>query len=444
MKDRILVVDDDDAMREMMALALAKEGYQVERAESATDGIAALENTSFDLVIADIYLGDGTGLDVVDAVEAQHTDTRTILVTARGSVETATFARRRGVFDYLAKPFRLDHLMARVHAALATPTTEPSPIDGGPQSLIVGSDPSIVEVYKAVARVAPLDLPVLIRGETGTGKELVATALHRFGSNPEGPFVPINCGAIPENLLESELFGHRRGAFTGADSDHPGAVETARNGTLFLDEVGELPAALLRFLQSGEIQPVGSKHRIQVPVRVVAATHRNLRAEARAGQFREDVYYRIAAYEIILPPLRDRASDIPLLVDHFRRRHGGDEIPAAGAEVLQLLSRHPWPGNVRQLEHVIQRSIIDSGGLDDGEVVAGILGSMEDEAAADSLPCAGGEVTLRELEHRHIEAVLRRCRGNRSQAARILGIERKSLYRKAARLGIALDSKEES
>ena len=449
MKHRILVVDDDDAMREMMSLALAKEGYRVERAASAADGIAALRETEYDLVIADIYLGDGTGLDLVDAIEDRQTDTRTILVTARGSMETAAFARRHGVFDYLAKPFELDLLVNRVHAALATSTTEPTPIADGPRSMIVGSDSSIVEVYKAVARVAPLELPVLIRGETGTGKELVATALHRFGANPEGPFVPINCGAIPENLLESELFGHRRGAFTGADSDHPGAVETARGGTLFLDEVGELPAALqvklLRFLQSGEIQPVGSKHRIHVPVRVVAATHRNLRAEARAGQFREDVYYRIAAYEITLPPLRDRASDIPLLVDHFRRRHGGDEIPAAGDDVMQLLIRHPWPGNVRQLEHVVQRSIIDSGGLRDHEVMAGILGSMEDEATdTDALPRVGDDVTLKELERRHLEAVLRRCEGNRSQAARILGIERKTLYRKADRLGIALDPEEES
>jgi len=448
MKQRILVVDDDNALREMMALALAKEGFQVERAQSAAEGIAALGETDFDLVIADIYLGDGTGLDLVDAVEERQSETRIILVTARGSVETAAFARRHGVFDYLAKPFELEHFLGRVEAAFASSAVGPTPVTEGPQSLIVGSDPAIVEVYKAVARVAPLDLPVLIRGETGTGKELVATALHRFGANPDGPFVPINCGAIPENLLESELFGHRRGAFTGADSDHPGAVETARGGTLFLDEVGELPAALqvklLRFLQSGEIQPVGSKHRIHVPVRVVAATHRNLRSEARAGHFREDVYYRIAGYEITLPPLRERTSDIPLLVDHFRRRHGEDKVPPAGEEVMNLLIRHPWRGNVRQLEHVVQRTIIDSGGLSDREVVAQILKSMEEgETTVDNVPKVGDEITLKELERRHLEAILRRSEGNRSQAARILGIERKTLYRKAQRLGIDLDPEEE-
>jgi DNA-binding NtrC family response regulator len=224
MKERILVVDDDEAMREMMSLALTKEGYRIDRAASAAAGVSILGENHFDLVIADIYLGDGTGLDLVDALNKEQADTRVILVTARGSIETAASARRHGVFDYLAKPFELEHLVARVHAALATPAVEPITPEEGPQSMIVGNNPAIVEVYKAVARVAPLELPVLIRGDTGTGKELVATALHRFGSNPEGPFVPINCGAIPDTLLESELFGHRRGAFTGADSDHPGAV----------------------------------------------------------------------------------------------------------------------------------------------------------------------------------------------------------------------------
>jgi DNA-binding NtrC family response regulator len=448
MKQRILVVDDDDAMREMMALALGKEGYRVTSARSVAEADLALTERSFDLVVADIYLGDGTGLDLVDTVTNGHNDTRVILVTARGTVETAASAQRHGVFDYLAKPFEIEHLVARVRAALVSTTAESAPAADGPQTMIVGSDPAIVEVYKAVARVAPLDLPVLIRGETGTGKELVATALHRFGSNPQGPFVPINCGAIPDTLLESELFGHRRGAFTGADTDRPGAVETARNGTLFLDEVGELPVALqvklLRFLQSGEIRPVGSKHGIEVPVRVLAATHRNLRIEAREGRFREDVYYRIAAYEIALPPLRERGSDIPSLVDHFRRLHGGSDIAPASTDVLQLLSDHPWPGNVRQLEHVVQRAIIDSGGLTDRDAVTAILASIDDPASQhDSLPGIGDEVTLKELERLHLETVLRRCGGNRSQAARILGIERKTLYRKADRLGIDLDPEEE-
>jgi DNA-binding NtrC family response regulator len=449
MPQRILVVDDDEAMLEMMSLALAKEGYLVERAGSAADAATAIRSGAFDLVIADVYLGDGTGMDLIHAVEAHSRETRVILVTARGTVETAAFARHHGVFDYLAKPFKVEHLVERVAAALARPTLGSREPDDGPESMIVGSDPAIVEVYKAVARVAPMPIPVLISGETGTGKELVANALHRFGANPDGPFVPINCGAIPENLIESELFGHRKGAFSGADADRPGAVEAARDGTLFLDEVGELQAALqvklLRFLQSGEIRPVGSERRVQVPVRVIAATHRDLRAEARAGHFREDVYYRIAAYEITLPPLRSRRSDIPLLVDHFRRRHGGAGIAPADDEVVSLLSRHSWPGNVRQLEHVVQRAIIDSGGLCDAGVVREILADLDDGLDLEEvLPRAGDEITIEELERRHIAAVLRRCGGNRSQAARILGIERKSLYRKAKRLAIDLDPEEVS
>ena len=441
MQPKVLVADDDAAMREVMALALVKEGFRVTRASTAAEASSAVGTTVFDLVVADIYLGDGTGLDVVDALHEAGAATPVILVTARGTVETAATARSQGVFDYLAKPFALDRFLSRVRAALAAETVPKKPPSEGPESMIVGSDPAIVEVYKAVARVAPLDVPVLIRGETGTGKELVATALHRFGIAPEGPFVAINCGAIPETLLESELFGHRKGSFTGADSDRPGAVEAARGGTLFLDEVGELPAALqvklLRFLQSGEIRPVGSSRSIQVPVRVVAATHRDLRAEARTGRFRQDAYYRLAAYEIELPPLRERRSDIPLLVEHFRRRQGGDGVAPATPEVLELLGQASWPGNVRQLEHVVQRAVIDSGGLADADVVAAILDAMEapdDDAAA---PAIGSDLTLTELERLHIAAVLDHCRGNRTRAAKILGIERKSLYRKMERLGIS-------
>ncbi len=318
--------------------------------------------------------------------------------------------------------------------------------------MIIGNHPSIVEVYNAVARVAPLPIPVLIRGETGTGKELIARALHRFGADSDGPFVPINCGAIPENLLESELFGHRKGSFTGADRDHRGAVESARNGTLFLDEIGELPASLqvklLRFLQSGEVRPVGSDGAIRVPVRVLAATNRDLRAEVEAGSFREDFYFRLAAYEIEVPPLRDRRSDIPALVEHFRRRHtdnlGLDAETSASAEVLEALAVHPWPGNVRELEHVVQRALVDTGGLVDVHSVVNLL--VRDAAGPSAQPTApgiGDDLTLKELETRHIAAVLRRCSGNRTRAAEILGIERKSLYRKAERLGISLDHKED-
>ena len=452
MAAKILVVDDDTAMREMMALALSKEGYLLNTADTSAAAEKALTAGPYDLLITDIYLGDGTGLDLLEMSRRIQPTARVILVTAHGTVETAASAQRLGVFDYLAKPFRIEVLVERVRAALSSPSAVAAQLEPGPESMIVGNHPAIVEVYNAVARVAPLPIPVLIRGETGTGKELIARALHRFGVHPEAPFVPLNCGAIPETLLESELFGHRKGAFTGADRDHRGAVEAARGGTLLLDEVGELPLAvqvkLLRFLQSGEVRPVGSDRMIEAEVRVVAATNRDLRAEVAAGRFREDLYYRLAAYEIVLPPLRDRSSDIPALIDHFRRRHqerlGLEDLQPASAEVLEALQEHSWPGNVRELEHVVQRAIVDSGSLSDVRVVQALLAAESGERdPVETSPRIGDSLTLEEIEKLHIEAVLRRCEGNRTRAAEMLGIERKSLYRKAKRLGITLDAEED-
>jgi DNA-binding NtrC family response regulator len=451
MAAKILVVDDDTAMREMMALALRKEGFDVSVADTSSAARESLENESFDLIVTDIYLGDGTGLDLLKESRRVQPSARVILVTAHGTVETAASAQRLGVFDYLAKPFEVESLVARVRAALRAPTDAGTEIELGPESMIIGNDPAIVEVYNQVARVAHLSIPVLVHGETGTGKELIARALHRFGRNPNGPFVPLNCGAIPESLLESELFGHRKGAFTGADRDHRGAVEAARGGTLLLDEIGELPLGLqvklLRFLQSGEVRPVGTDQTINVPVRVVAATNRNLREEVQGGRFREDFYYRLAAYEILLPPLRERRSDIPALVEYFRRRHQEDlgllEMQPASSEVLAALDDHDWPGNVRELEHVVQRAIVDSGSLADSDRVTALLETNTDELEpAPSGPAIGDDLTLQELEKLHIEAVLHRCDGNRTRTAEVLGIERKSLYRKAERLGIPLDPEE--
>jgi DNA-binding NtrC family response regulator len=294
--------------------------------------------------------------------------------------------------------------------------------------------------------VARLPVPVLITGETGTGKELVARALHRFGARPAGPFVAINCGAIPEGLIESELFGHRRGAFTGADRDHAGAIASARGGTVFLDEVGELPrqlqVKLLRFLADSEIRPLGSDAPLTVDSRVVAATNRELRRDVAEGGFREDLYYRLGGYTIELPPLRERPSDLPLLVEHFRRRMltrlGLADFGAASEDTLEVLARHRWPGNVRELENVIQRAAVDLGSLGDAAAVARLLPAVATDEATSG-PAIGDDLTLEELERLHIAAVLARAGGNRTRSAQILGIERKSLYRKARRLGIPLD-----
>jgi len=449
----VLVADDDPALLEMMRLALTKEGHRVAVAASAAAARELLADRSFDLVVSDIYLGDGTGIDLLDDIRTASPDAAVILVTAQGTVETASAAHHAGVFDYLAKPFRLEHLAERARAALAHTSKGPAaPPAAGPESMIIGSDPAIVEVYKSVARVAPTPVPVLLRGETGTGKELAARALHRFGRRPDGPFVAINCGAIPASLLESELFGHRRGAFTGADRDHRGAIESARGGTVLFDEVGELPpdlqVKLLRFLQEGEIRPLGGECPVAVEARVVAATHRDLRREIAAGRFREDFFFRLAAYVIKLPPLRSRTGDLPALVEHFRRRAERDlglgPVPGPSDATLRVLRRHPWPGNVRELENLVQRAAIDLASLEDADRVEALLAQYDrSHASSPSAARIGDDLTLEELERRHIEAVLSRCDGNRTRAAAILGIERKSLYRKAQRLGIPLDASAE-
>ena len=452
MSRSVLVADDDPALLEMMRLALVKEGFRVSAAASTAAARGLLADRAFDLVVSDIYLGDGTGIELLDDVRAANPDAVVILVTAQGTVETAAAAHHAGVSDYLAKPFRVEDLVKSVRAALAsTASDEDAAPPTGPETMIIGSHPKIVEVYKAVARVAPTQVPVLVRGETGTGKELVARALHRYGRTPGGPMVAINCGAIPSGLLESELFGHRRGAFTGADRDHRGAVEAADGGTLFLDEVGELAPdlqiTLLRFLQDGEIRPVGADSPVSVQARVVAATHRDPGREIEAGHLREDFYYRLAGYEIELPPLRERTSDLPLLVEHFRgriqRELGADRLPSPDEATLEVLRRHPWPGNVRELETVVRRAAIDLGTLADPEGVRAVLRRVSPGEGDDAgrPPGVGDDLTLEELERRHIEAVLARCGGNRTRGAEILGIERKTLYRKAERLGIDLDGK---
>ena len=451
MRPRILVADDDPALLELMALTLRKEGMEVVTAATAGELRAHLSDGPFHLVVSDIYLGDATALELLDDIRDTLPETPIILVTAQGTVETVAATAAR-VFDYLAKPFALDTFLERVQAALHPPRPDAGSAPEGPESMIVGNHPAIVEVYKAVARAAPLTVPVLVRGETGTGKELVARALHRYGAAPDGPFVALNCGAIPDTLLESELFGHRRGAFTGADRDHHGAIEEAAKGTLLLDEVGELPpllqVKLLRFLQEGEVRPLGSNAVLQVTTRVVAATNRDLRRAAKEGVVREDFYYRLAAYEIVIPPLRERISDIPLLVEHFWRRLreelGEPGLTGPSTATLEVLQGYRWPGNVRELENLLQRAAVDLGSLSDAVAVRKLLQAVgeAEHPATPVEPTVGDDLTLEDLERRHIEAVLRRTGGNRTRAARILGIERKSLYRKARRLGIDLDPEE--
>lgn len=446
---RILVVEDDPAIGEMIAFVLARQGHEVQRAHAVAQARTALANHQIHLVISDIYMPGEDGLVLLEELRRTQPQLPVILITARGSVETVAFAARTGAFDYLAKPFDVRVLLEKVEAALHPLATPPPQPPTAPQSMIIGSHPSIVEVYKAIARVAPLQVPVLIRGETGTGKELVARALHRFGRNPQGPFVAVNCGALPDTLLESELFGFVRGAFTDARRDHRGAIPRAAGGTLFLDEVGDVSPAfqvkLLRFLEDGEVIPVGAEAGSVVDVRAVAATHHPLPELIRAGSFREDLYFRLAGYEIRLPPLRERLEDLPLLVEHFRVRLATDlGLPPPGEaspEVLAVLASYHWPGNIRELQRVIGRCLIDGRTLRDPGLVQRILREMGVAPTAPSPPAPAPPFTptsLAEAERRHILAVLAATGGNRSAAARILGIERKTLARKLRSLGMLL------
>jgi DNA-binding NtrC family response regulator len=450
----VLVVDDDAGIRESAAMALEKVGLKTFQAGDTVAALQMLRAHRVDVVLSDIYMPGETGLTLLQAIAERRDPPRVILMTARGTIETTALAQRIGAFDYLAKPFDLNELIARVRAALGDHVSEGVVIESGPASRIVGSHPSMIAMYKAIARVASLNVPILILGESGSGKELVAQSIHDLGERVAGPFVAINCGAIPDSLLENELFGSTRGAFTDSRQDRRGALSRADGGTLFLDEIGDISPAfqvkLLRFLQDGIVAPLGSEKNHHVDVRVIAATHRDIKRLVAEGRFREDLYYRLAGYEIAVPPLRDRTSDIPLLVDFFRHRIAAemhrDSISGPSQSVLDVLSTHAWPGNVRELEQVIRRTVIDSGALVDAAAVSRVLRdiapSAETTGAAPGIATDAVNddlISLDEAEKRHIIAVLRATGGNQTQAAYILGIERKTLARKIKRLDISLE-----
>jgi DNA-binding NtrC family response regulator len=447
----VLVVDDDAGIRESAVLALRKVGHRVFEAEDAGSALQSLREHRVDVVVSDIYMPGDDGLTLLKAIGERRDPPRVILITARGSIETTALAHRFGAFDYLAKPFDLGDLIDRVAAAARRTTAPSAEVEEPTASRIIGVHASMVAMYKAMARVASLTVPVLILGESGSGKELVAQSIHDLGDRASGPFVAINCGAIPDALLESELFGAVRGAFTDARHDRRGALSRADGGTLFLDEIGDISPSfqvkLLRFLQDGVVTPLGAEKSHRVNVRVVAATHRDLKQKVASAEFREDLYYRLAGYEIAVPPLRERRSDIPMLVEHFRRRLAEEmkrEIAGPSQTVLDVFAAYAWPGNVRQLEQVLRRMVIDTGALTDGDVAAQTLraiapgdvgGGFSPPAPAQESPSELG--SLDDAERRHIEAVLRATGGNQTQAAFILGIERKTLARKIKRLGIS-------
>ena len=455
---RILFADDEAHLRDLMQMELPRIGHEVTVCPDGVAAVKALEKGSFDVALLDIKMPGLTGIEVLAKVRQASPDTQVIIMTGHATVDTAVQALRLGAFDYLTKPCKwaeLEVLLARVaerrdltNKATAFETRLKA-VEGTP--LLVGDTPSMQAIRRQVDMVAPTDAGVLILGETGTGKELIARNLHDKSKRAGHAFIPVNCGALPENLVESELFGHRKGAFTGADNNRKGLFEVANGGTLFLDEVGELDKAvqvkLLRFLESGEIRRVGENDPFRVDVRVLCATHRDLREMIETDAFREDLYFRINTFEVTLPALRDRKPDIPALARHLIKRHqarrGGPE-PTLTPEAVESLMAHDWPGNIRELANAIERASILSGS---GAILPEHLPTQNyprrqaSPSTASSSAVAGphftvpeGNPTLRDVEMKYIQVVLEKYNGNKPAAAKELGIALKTLYNKINQL----------
>ncbi len=441
MEATIWVIDDDAASRELLARVLGAREWRVEQLADGREALERLASGSVpDLVVSDIRMAEVGGLEVTEAFRREAPDTPVILVTAFGNVDGAVEAIRRGAFDYVSKPYDVDAVQLTAARALDQRrlATENRALrrqlrDKYRLENAVGRSEAMLAVFKTAARVAASDATVLILGESGTGKELVASAIHAASPRAAGPFVPVDCGAIAEGVLESELFGHVRGAFTGAQQARRGLFEESRGGTLFLDEIGDvgpgLQARLLRALQEGTIRRVGANEPIPVDSRVVAATNRDLEAAVKAGRFREDLYYRLNVVMLRIPPLRERREDVPLLAEHFAAKHGRGEGAAVSPEARELLVAYEWPGNVRELENVIARALAlnPSGVVVPADLPERIRGG---EAPPRGLPLPPGyRPTLDELSRRYTALVLGEAGGNKTRAAELLGIDRKTLYR---------------
>ncbi len=438
---RILVVDDQEDMRDYLRDILEERGYRAETAASGAEALERVRAGGFHLVISDIRMPGMDGVALLDAIKASGGFTPfVILITAFGDIEDTVRLIDRGAYDYIIKPFRMEQILIAVKRAerelgmrrRVRELEARVARDPGFRGLL-GKSEAMRRVFSLIEKVAPADGSVLIQGETGTGKELVARAVHEASPRREGPFVAVNCASIPEGLLESELFGHEKGAFTGAVRAKRGLFVEADGGTLFLDEIGEMPpgiqAKLLRALQERRVRPVGGNEFHRFDVRVIAATNRNLLEAVRAGRFREDIYYRIATFPIDLPPLRERREDIPLLVQTFRARHAAEGRDVSfSPEVLRAFLDYGWPGNVRELENVVERcAYVCEGGLVRLEDLPEEM--LRDLRPPDRFVWPDGR-TLAEVEREYILHVLRRCGGNKVQAARILGINRKTIQRK--------------
>jgi DNA-binding NtrC family response regulator len=440
MKDiRILLVEDDRENCLMLKEVLGKWGYQVTEAYSGEEALDRSRKEAFDIVLTDIRMAKTSGLDVLREFRKVHPRTQVIMMTGFGSVDTAVDAMKAGAFEYISKPFKFDEIKLTLRRAIeqlqgeanGEKAVEPDP--SAPVTLIGHSRP-MAEIYKTIARVAVGKSTVLIRGESGTGKELVARSIHSHSDRTKKPYLAINCAAVPELLLESELFGYARGAHSTATADKPGLFELASGGTLLLDEVGDmsltLQAKLLRVLEDSETRRLGDTRTVRTDVRLIASTNKDLEKLIREEKFRSDLFYRLNVVSIALPPLRERKEDIPALVEHFIRKynaHAHKTVADAAPEVLSAFHAYGWPGNVRELENVIERAVI----LNSKSRIM-----LEDLPPLVKSPGTGGNLSLEEMERRHIVQVLQETKGNVKAAAGVLGIDRKTLYRKAAEYGI--------
>jgi DNA-binding NtrC family response regulator len=440
---RVLIIDDERGIRLLCRDVLSRAGHSVEVAETGEAGMELALGGDFDLIFSDINLPGASGLVVLERILAAKPDTTVVLITAYPSVETAVTGMKLGARDYLTKPFGPDELRMVARRALSEDALvrENRQLRRELAGALIGESAPMRRLRETIAKVAGADATVLVRGESGTGKELVARAIHYEGPRAAGRFVAVSCGALVATLLESELFGHVRGAFTGADSDKTGLFVAASGGTLLLDEIGEMPLdlqpKLLRALQERAVKPIGALDPVRADTRVVAATNRDLRAEVAGGGFREDLFYRLDVITIEVPPLRDRRDDIPMLARHFAERaaiRSGQAPPTLTDAAIDKLVERPWPGNVRELENAIERAVVLAPGP---EIGPGDLADRPGLAAASSGEDDGDELlSLEELERRHVFKVLEACGGQKTRAAAVLGINRTTLWKKLRNYGV--------
>ncbi len=446
---RVLVIDDERGIRQTLSQILTDEGYEVEAVAGRSDALEKLAQESFDLVFLDVWLKDGDGLSILDSLGERTASLPVVMISGHASVETAVKAVKSGAYDFLEKPLSLDRVVLTAkkaidHRDLQEEVARFREQASGEQALL-GETPAMVKLRQEIARVAPTDARVLVTGDNGTGKELVARALHRLSQRKRRPLVEVNCAAIPEELIESELFGHVRGSFTGASSERSGKFEEADGATLFLDEVGDMSAKtqakVLRALQEGRFMRVGGTKTIESDVRVISATNKNLAEEIRQGRFREDLYFRLAVVPLSVPPLRDRLDDVPLLAAHFLHEaavKSGKRAKSFSASAQKRLRNYVWPGNVRELKNLVERLFIMSPGdtIDARDLPAEII---ETDAMTIPEEFSSLREAREDFERRFILSALRKNRGNVSRTAEELGIERSNFYRKLKGYGIDVE-----